>query len=69
MTLAGLTSALTRFAIRHHFARDLAADVGDFAFEIAHARFMGVVADDVVQAFVGEFDVFFRPDRWLRAAW
>ena len=37
-------------AFLDHAARDLAADVGDFALQIAHARFLRVVADDIAEA-------------------
>ena len=42
-----------------HAARDLAADVGDLAFQIADAGFLRVVADDVAERFVGELQIFF----------
>ncbi len=42
------------------FARDFAANIRDFAIEIADAGFVRVVADDVSHRFVGEFQIAFR---------
>ena len=44
-------------AFLDHFARNLAADVADFALQIAHARLAGVGANQAGYGFVREFDV------------
>ncbi len=44
-------------AISHHAAGHLAGDILNFAFEVAHTRFVGVVADHVQQAFIGEGEI------------
>ena len=44
-------------AVLHHAARHLAADVADFALEVAHAGLARVVADDLEDRIVGEGDV------------
>ena len=44
-------------AFFHDLARDLAADVADFALQIAYAGFARVAADDLPDRVVGELDV------------
>src|ERR1700722_2754010 len=50
-------------ALFDYLARDLAADIADFAFEIAYAGFASVGADEPPDGVVGEFDVLFRKAR------
>ena len=45
--VAGNLDGNTSLSFGDHLARDLAADVGDFAIQIAHARFVRVVADEM----------------------
>ena len=47
-------------AFLHDLAGDFAADVADFALQIAHASFAGVGADEPGDGFIGELDVLFR---------
>ena len=58
---AGVISAFTSSAaFFHNSARNFAADIRNFAFQISYARFMRVVANDVLQRFVAERDVLRR---------
>ena len=46
-----------------HLARDFAADVADFALQIADASFASVGADEIRNSLIGEPDVLFRQAR------
>ena len=50
------------------FARGLARERGDFAFELAHAGFAGVFADELAQRGVGKFHVALREAVFLELA-
>ena len=50
-------------AFLDHLARHLAADVADFALQVADAGFARVGADESSDGFVGELDVLFRQAR------
>ena len=55
-------------AFLHHFARDLAADVADFALQVAHAGFARVGADQRGDGVVGELEVLVGQSGLLPAA-
>ena len=60
MTFSPVTATCIVLAFLHDFARDLAADIADFALQVAHARLARVGADHRRDRFVGELDVLVR---------
>ena len=57
MTLSGGDLLANVLALDDDLARDLAADRGDLALEVADAGFARVALDDRLERFVGEGDV------------
>ena len=59
---------LRRAVAGDDFARGFAGKRGDFPFELAHAGFTGVIADEVTQAGVGKFHVGTRQSVFFQLA-
>ena len=57
-----------RAVLGDNFARGLARERGDFAFQLAHAGFAGVFADELAQRGVGDFHVLPREAVFLDLA-